>query len=93
MYKIFKKNNTLLKFLKPLSDNSSTKLAKMITDNDIRILYDEEDKMYMEVNECPRLYIGMLIVGKNLETNKKEEIGQLIDIQYNDDIGYLLVFK
>ena len=98
-YKLFKKSNSFLKFLTPLNDSNTLRVAKLITPDTVIQGDSDRDEdgnsppeMYIEIAQCPRIYVGMEINCKNVETGKYEEIGKLIDIQYDDSVGYLFIF-
>lgn len=93
-YKLFKKTENYLKFLTPLQDNSKSRVAKVLTrDDKMYIGYNEEDEMFLEIAQCPRIYVGMELRCKNVDTNQYEDLGKLVDIQYREDSGFLLVFQ
>jgi hypothetical protein len=92
-YKIFKKNSSKLVMLTPLSKENKLQCAKLITDDDVIVGYNEDGEMYIEISQCPRIYLGMILNCKDLSNGKYEEIGSLIDIQYNEDIGYMFIFN
>ena len=93
MYKLFKKNESKLKFLLPLNIDNKMNVAKLITESNVNIGYSEDGIKFIEINQCPKLKIGDELICKNLESNINESIGRLIDIDFNEDLGYLLVFK
>lgn len=92
-YKIFKKNPSLLKQLKSLSEKNEFNVYKLINSDETFIGYNDDNEKFIEISQCPRMYIGTIISCKNVETNKIEEIGKLVDIQYDENIGYLFIFK
>ena len=92
-YKLFKKTENYLKFLTPLQDNSKSRVAKVLTrDDKMYIGYNEEDEMFLEIAQCPRIYVGMDLRCKNMDTNSYEDLGKLVDIQYREDSGFLFIF-
>ena len=92
-YKLFKKTSNYLKFLTPLQENSKLKVAKVIAGNDrMYIGYNEDEEMFLEIAQCPRIYVGMELRCKNVDTNQYEDLGRLVDIQYREDSGFLFVF-
>ena len=93
-YKLFKKTSNYLKFLTPLQDNSKLKVAKVIAGNDrMYIGYNEDEEMFLEIAQCPRIYVGMELRCKNMDTNSYEDLGKLVDIQYREDSGFLFIFQ
>lgn len=92
-YRIFRRNGSKLKMLSPLSENNTLKCAKLITQEDAFIGYNEDGEQFIEIHGCPRIYLGMIMDCKNLEENKYEVLGELIDLQYDECSGYLFVFK
>ena len=92
-YKLFKKTENYLKFLTPLNDNPKSKVAKVLTNDDkMYIGYNEDEEMFLEIAQCPRIYVGMDLRCKNIDTNSYEDLGKLVDIQYREDSGFLFVF-
>jgi len=92
-YKLFKKTENYLKFLSPLQENSKSRCAKVITTDDKAFIgYNEDEEMFFEMGYCPRIYVGMELRCKNMDTNEYEEIGKLVDIQYREDSGFLFIF-
>lgn len=92
-YKLFKKTSNYLKFLTPLNPDSKLRCAKVISSDDkVYIGYNEEDEMFLEIAQCPRIYIGMELRCKNMDTNSYEDLGKLVDIQYREDSGFLFIF-
>jgi len=96
-YKLFKKNNSYLKFLTPLKEDNKFKVAKLVSNDSITIGdVNVEDcthpQKYIEIAQCPKIIVGNNIHCKNIEADKYEDIGKLLDIQYNVDSGYLFVF-
>ena len=92
-YKLFKKTSNYLKFLTPLQDNSKSRVAKVLTNGDkMYIGYNEDNEMFLEIDQCPRIYVGMELRCKNVDTNQYEDLGRLIDILYREDSGFLFVF-
>lgn len=92
-YKIFKKSNNFLTFLTPLNENNKHLCAKLVTDNDIFIGYNDEEEMFIEIAQCPRIYPGMKFSCKNINSKKYEDLGELVDLQWNENQGYLFIFK
>jgi len=92
-YKLFKKTENYLKFLIPLQNDSKSKVAKVLTNDDkIYIGYNEDEEMFLEIAQCPRIYVGMDLRCKNTDTNSYEDLGKLVDIQYREDSGFLFIF-
>ena len=92
-YKLFKKTENYLKFLTPLQDNSKSRVAKVLTNDDrMYIGYNEDEEMFLEISQCPRIYVGMELRCKNIDTNQYEDLGKLFDIQYREDSGFLFIF-
>ena len=92
-YKLFKKTSNYLKFLTPLQDNSKSRVAKVLTNDDrMYIGYNEDEEMFLEIAQCPRIYVGMDLRCKNIDTNSYEDLGKLVDIQYREDSGFLFIF-
>lgn len=92
-YKIFKKHNSKLKKLTPMSESNKLICCKLIDVDNPVIRYNDDAEMYLEMDQCPRIYIGMVMNCKNIETNQYEVIGKLVDIQYDETSGYLFVFE
>lgn len=93
MYKLFKKSNVYIKFLKSINDNVPFKVARVTSfDMSASTGYDEDGNLYLDINQCPRLICGDILRCKNILTNEYEKLGKLKEIQYDDDIGYLLIF-
>lgn len=92
IYKIFKKNPSRLKFLTPISENSKSRVAKLMFCEDAIVSYNEDFKMYFETAQSSRIYIGEDLECRNAETNEIENIGKLVDIQYDEYSGYLFIF-
>ena len=92
-YKLFKKTENYLKFLTPLRDNSKSRVAKVLANDDrMYIGYNEDEEMFLEISQCPRIYVGMELRCKNMDTNSYEDLGKLFDIQYREDSGFLFIF-
>ena len=93
-YKLFKKTENYLKFLTPLQSNSKSRVAKVLTNDDkMYIGYNENEEMFLEIAQCPRIYVGMELRCKNMDTNQYEDLGKLVDIQYREDSGFLFIFQ
>jgi len=92
-YKIFKKNPSKLRLLTPLSESNKLKVCKLIDYDDTYIGYNEDEEMFIEISQCPRIYLGMIMSCKNLDTKQTEELGKLVDLQYDESSGYLFVFE
>jgi len=92
-YKIFKKNPSRLKMLTPLSPNNKLKVGKLTNCDDAFIGYNEDGEMFLEMAQCPRIYIGMVMDCRNVATNQVEVIGKLVDLQYDEYSGYLFIFE
>lgn len=94
VYKLFKKTNLFARFLTPLSENPKTRAAKIyLGDNNYRVGDDEEFGSYLEINQCPRIYVGAPLVVKNMASDEYENLGKVIDIKYFEDVGFVLVFN
>ena len=92
-YKLFKKTENYLKFLTPLQNDSKSRVAKVLTNDDkMYIGYNEDEEMFLEIAQCPRIYVGMELRCKNMDTNSYEDLGKLVDIQYSDASGFLFIF-
>ena len=48
--------------------------------------------MFLEIAQSPRIYVGMELRCKNMDTNSYEDLGKLVDIQYREDSGFLFIF-
>ena len=92
-YRIFKKSDNLLTFLTPLNTNNKLRVAKLISNDTINLGYNDDGEMYIDIAQCPRIYLGMEPRCKNLETKQYEELGELVDIQYDESTGYLFIFQ
>lgn len=93
IYKIFRKNPSRLKMLTPLNENNKLKIGKLFNNDETHIGYNEDEEMYIEIAQCPRIYVGMEMECRNLETKQTELIGKLVDLQYDENSGYLFVFE
>lgn len=93
-YKIFKKSSICFKFLTPVLETNTMRVAKILSDElDVIIGNDEETgELFLELNQCPRIYVGMDLRCKNIKTGQKDDIGVLKDIQYKHEGKYLLIF-
>jgi hypothetical protein len=79
--------------LTPMLESNTLKCGKLITDEDVYIGYNDDCEQFIEIYGCPRIYLGMVMDCKNLEENRYEVLGELIDLQYDECSGYLFVFK
>ena len=79
--------------LTPMSDKNTLKCGKLITQEDVFIGYNDDCEQFIEIHGCPRIYLGVVMDCKNLDENRYEVIGKLIDLQYDECSGYLFVFK
>lgn len=93
VYKIFRKNPARLKTLKSMNENSELTVCRLLHCDDAFIGYNEEGDMFLEMAQCPRLYVGMLLDLRNAETNVVETLGELVDIQHDESMGYLLIMQ
>lgn len=92
-YKVFKKNSSIFKMLTPLSGDNKLKVAKLITEDPVIISYDHDEVMFLEIAQCPRIYLGMQPECKNIKTNQYEVLGTIVDFQYDESSGYLAVME
>ena len=93
-YKIFKKSDSFLKFLTPVNGDSQLRVAKLVTESaPIIIGYNDNEEKFIEINTCPRIYIGMHLNCKNVKTKEKEYLGKLIDLEFREGVGYLFIFE
>lgn len=92
-YKIFKKNPSRLKMLIPLSPTNKLKVGKLINCDNAFIGYNEDCEMFLEMAQCPRIYIGIIMECRNVENNDIETLGKLVDLQYDESNGYLFIFE
>ena len=93
MYRLFKKSNNFLSFLTPINSLNKLKVAKLISKDTVNIGYSDDGEMYIDIAQCPRIFLGMEPRCKNMDTGQYEELGELIDIQYDESSGYLFVFQ
>ena len=92
-YRIFKRNSSRLKMLTPLADTNVLKCAKLVTNEDVTIGYDNDCDKFLEIHKCPRIYLGMIMECKNMEDGSYDNLGELVDLQYSEGSGYLFIFK
>jgi len=93
-YKLFKSTENYIKFLTPLNPNSKFKVAKVISEaNNMGIGYSEDGIMFFEIDFCPKIFIDTSLTLKNIELNKYENVGKLVDIQWDESSGYLFIFE
>ena len=92
-YRIFKKSNNFLTFLTPIDGTNKLKVAKLISSDTVNVGYNEDGEMYIDIAQCPRIYLGMEPRCKNIDTKEYEDLGELVDLQYDESSGYLFIFQ
>ena len=100
-YKLFKRNESVIKFLIPNSLDNKLSVAKLITESTpVMIGYKEKndedtesERKYLEIFQCPRIYIGDKLNCKNVETGVHEYLGEIVDFDFRDGIGFLFIFE
>ena len=63
------------------------------SDDKMYIGYNENEEMFLEIAQCPRIYVGMELRSNYMDTNSYEDLGKLVDIQYREDSGFLFIFQ
>ena len=100
-YRLFKKNESAIKFLIPNSIDNKLSVAKLITESSpVLIGYKEKgdaiedsERKFLEIFSCPRIYVGDLLNCRNTKTGLYEHIGEVVDFDFRDGVGFLFIFE
>lgn len=76
-----------------MNPESKLTVCRLLHCDDAFIGYDENADMFLEMAQCPRLYVGMSLDLRNEDTGIVESLGDLVDIQYDESMGYLFIMQ